>query len=93
MTDTNPATLEIGQRVTVIEYDESTRSPRPGGKRYGATVSALGGVYVQVRYDSTVLNAGRPDAFYAESLWRAWDGCLRWRITLAEAAGPEGAQQ
>ena len=83
---TETAALEVGQRVTATEYDESTRAPRHDGQCYPATVTALEGIYVQVRYDSEALNSGRPDSYYAESGWRAWDGCLRWRLH------PEGSQ-
>jgi hypothetical protein len=69
-----------GQRVIVVEHDDRTREPRPGGDRHPGTVLAVEGIYAQVCYDDPAANGGRPDAFYAGSGWRAWDGEFRWRL-------------
>ena len=58
-------------------------SPREHGIRYPAKVTSVEGLYVQVRYDNPRLNGNSPDVFYAESLWRAWDGAFRSRIQPA----------
>lgn len=72
--------LELGSPVLVVEHDEATRDPREGGDRFPAHVSSVEGMYVQVLYDDETVNRGRPDVFFKESLWRAYDGALRWRI-------------
>ena len=79
------ATLEVGDSVLVVEHDEATRTPRTGGKQFPARVVSTEGIYVQVDYDDRAVNRGRPDVFYKESMWRAWDGALRWRLTTEEA--------
>ena len=68
-------TFSQHQDVAAVEHDDSTRQPREGGKVKLATVTQLGGIYVQVRYEGGAL-----DGFYAESGWRAWDGEFRWRL-------------
>lgn len=77
-------TLQVGDPVVVVEHDEATRAPLEGGRQHRAEVVRVEGIYVQVTYEDRALNGGRPDAFYAESLWRAWDGALRWRLTTKE---------
>lgn len=77
--------LKAGDRVTVVEHDEATKTPRNGGKRFPATVVSAEGIYVQVDYDDRTVNQGRLDPFYASSLWRAWDGVMRWRLMSEEA--------
>lgn len=77
-------TLNVGDQVHAVEHDETTRTPREGGLRLPARVVALEGPYVQVRYDDTSGPVGtRPDVFWADSLWRAWDGAFRWRLEEA----------
>jgi hypothetical protein len=78
-------TLHVGDQVFVVEHDEATRTPRPGGQRLPARVVAAEGIYIQVDYKDRMVNRGRPDVFYKESLWRAWDGALRWRLTTDAA--------
>lgn len=73
-------TLKAGDPVVVVEHDEATRTLREGGRRIPARVVAAEGVYVQVDYEDRAVNRGRPDAFYQDSGWRAWDGALRWRL-------------
>jgi len=68
-------TFHLHEEVAAVEHADSTRQPREGGKVKLATVTKLGGIYVQVRYEGGAL-----DGFYAESGWRAWDGEFRWRL-------------
>lgn len=75
------AEMKVGDPVVVVEHDEATRAPREGGRRYPARVVGTEGIYIQVNYDDHTVNRGRPDACYAESGWRAWDGVMRWRLT------------
>jgi hypothetical protein len=77
-------TLKVGDPVFVVEHDETTRTPREGGRRYPARVASVEGIYVQVDYEDRAVNRGRPDAFYKDSAWRAWDGVMRWRLTTEE---------
>jgi hypothetical protein len=70
----------IGDEVVVVEHDDSSRQPRPDGRRFRARVVQEGGIYAQIRYDDGQLNGGRHDVFYQESGWRAWDGEFRWRL-------------
>jgi hypothetical protein len=76
--------LKVGDSVVVVEHDEATRTPREDGRRFAAQVVAAEGIYFQVAYKDRDVNGGRPDAFYKESLWRAWDGAMRWRLTIEE---------
>jgi hypothetical protein len=78
------AELRSGDSVVVVEHDEATRAPREGGRRYPARVVGIEGIYVQVAYEDRAVNRGRPDAFYKDSGWRAWDGVMRWRLTTEE---------
>lgn len=81
--------LKVGDPVFVVEHDEATRAPREGGRRYPARVVGTEGIYIQVDYEDQTVNRGRPDAFYAESGWRAWDGVMRWRLTTEESSHGE----
>jgi hypothetical protein len=78
-------TLNVGDQVMVVEHDEATRTPKQGGRKFPGRVVAMEGIYIQVGYEDKAVNRGRPDPFYADSLWRAWDGALRWRLTPEEA--------
>lgn len=78
-------TLKAGDQVVVVEHDEATRTPREGGRRFPARIVGAEGIYVQVEYKDRTLNQGHPDAFYADSLWRAWDGAMRWRLIIEES--------
>ncbi len=77
-------TLKAGDPVVVVEHDEATRTPREGGRRFPARIVATEGIYVQVDYEDRAVNGGKPDVFYWESWWRAWDGAMRWRLTTKE---------
>jgi hypothetical protein len=82
--------LKVGDVVVVVEHDEATRTPREGGRRLPArVVDAFGGgeegIYVHVVYEDRAINRGRPDVFYRDSGWRAWDGVMRWRLTTKES--------
>jgi hypothetical protein len=68
--------LKAGDRVSVTEHDDATRQPKPGGEVLPATVTGTTGLYVHVK-----LASGIRATFWRESLWRAWDGEFRWRIT------------
>jgi hypothetical protein len=69
-----------GDRVRVVEHDDSTRQPRDGGRVYEATVEVAGNAYVQARLDD-----GKLRDFYQGSGWLAWDGLFRWRLMPAPA--------
>lgn len=77
--------IKVGDHVLVVEHDEATRTPREGGQRFPARVVSAEGIYIQVDYKDRSVNRGRPDVFFKESLWRAWDGALRWRLMTEEA--------
>lgn len=74
-----------GTPCLAVEHDDSTRQPKPGGRRFRAVVESLPGIYVIVRYDDPDLYGGKPDQFYADSGWRAWDGRFDWRLMPAPA--------
>lgn len=76
--------LKVGDRVTVVEHDEATREPKEGGRSLPARISSVEGLYIHALYDDRTVNRGRPDLFYQESMWRAWDGALRWRLMAEE---------
>lgn len=82
--------LKVGDPVVVVEHDEATRAPREGGRRYPArVVDDFGGgesIYIHIVYEDRSLNRGRPDVFYRDSGWRAWDGAMRWRLTTEGGA-------
>ena len=84
------AALKPGDPVVVVEHDDQTRQPRPGGRRFNATVTSAEGIYLAVRYndDQQGLSAvgHRTDQFYAESGWRSWDGAFRWRLEAVTTA-------
>ena len=65
-------TIKAGDEVRVLDLTGGC-DPKV------ATVAALQGAYIIVRYERPTLGR-RVDQFYAESGWRAWDGELRWRI-------------
>jgi hypothetical protein len=75
--------VHVGGEVVVVEQDRDTRAPKPGGRRFPAKVEAAEGIYLQVRYADKSVNGGKPDQFYTDSGWRAWDGDLRWRLEPA----------
>lgn len=77
-------TLKAGDPVMVVEHDEATRMPLDGGRRHPGRVVKVEGIYIQVAYEDRFLNSGRTDVFYRDSLWRAWDGAMRWRLTTEE---------
>ncbi len=78
--------LAAGDRVVAVEHEDWNGGARkPGGRSYPAQVTALGGAYVQVRYDDPALNGGKPDIYWQDSLWRAWDGALSWRLQIETA--------
>ena len=78
--------MQVGDSVLVVEHDEATRTPRDGGHQFPARVVDTEGIYVQVDYEDRTIHGGRPDPFYKSSLWRAWDGQMRWRLIVEEVA-------
>ncbi|MEV4672799.1 hypothetical protein AB0K34_14175 [Actinomadura sp. NPDC049382] len=76
--------LKEGDAVVVVEHDEATKTPLAGGRRHPGRVVKTEGIYIQVGYEDRSLNGGRTDVFYRDSLWRAWDGAMRWRLTVEE---------
>jgi len=74
--------LTAGQNVRVVEHDDATRLPKPGGLTFGAEVTEVTEVYVLIRYTEpspTQWLVAR-DQFWRDSGWRAWDGEFRWRL-------------
>lgn len=69
--------IKDGDEVRVVEHDDSTRQPKPGGDVLQAKVVKVSEAYVFVR-----LGDGESDAFWRETGWRAWDGEMRWRLEL-----------
>ena len=70
-----------GDRCRVVEHDDATRQPKPGGKVLPATVTGLSGIYVIAEAEvGGSLGVQGPLSFYAESGWKAWDGEFRWRL-------------
>jgi hypothetical protein len=84
-----------GDRCRVVEHDDATREPKPGGKVLPATVTGAGGIYVRAEFNDPEW-PGKPVtmAFYADSGWAAWDGLFCWRLlpgTDEEAATAAGS--
>ncbi|OLT12945.1 hypothetical protein BJF79_03330 [Actinomadura sp. CNU-125] len=71
--------------MLVVEHDEATRTPLEGGRRHLGRVVEAEGIYIQVAYEDRTVNRGRPDLFYKDSWWRAWDGAMRWRLTTEKS--------
>jgi len=73
--------------VRVVEHDDSTREPLPGGRVFGAEVVAVTEVYISVRYTDPSPTKWLVfyDQFWQESRWRAWDGEFRWRLEPVDA--------
>lgn len=70
-----------GDRCRVVEHDDATREPKPGGQVLPAIVTDVNGAYVAVTAEvggSLVVQG--PLYFYADSGWKAWDGEFRWRL-------------
>lgn len=79
-----------GMACRVVEHDDQTREPKPGGRVEATLVERLTGPYVQVRTGRW----GRM-SFWAASGWAAWDGQFRWRLlpgTGDEAATAAGTE-
>lgn len=66
--------LEPGDKIRSADH-VGTCEPLPG------KVLALAGIYVHVIYEEPTGISGI-DIYYRESLWRAHDGDLRWRLEL-----------
>ena len=49
-TTTGTNAWQVGQAVNVVEHDDSTRQPKPGGLVFGAEITELTGIYALVRY-------------------------------------------
>lgn len=74
-------TIAVGDRLIAVEHDDfNGGAPKANGRRYLATVVEVGPIYAAVRYDDPGVFGGRKDTYYRESLWRAWDGALSWRL-------------
>lgn len=74
-------TWQTGQEVIVLEHDDATRQPRPGGRAYQAVVTKVGGPYVRAEFsDPDWPGKAVAMAFWADSGWAAWDGVFRWRL-------------
>jgi len=74
-----------GMAARIVEHDDQTRQPRPGGKVIPATVASEAGIYVTVKFNDPEWPRPRDTlmSFYAESGWAAWDGMFRWRVEAA----------
>lgn len=70
-----------GERVLVVEHDDSTRRPKENGTVLQGTVFSASGAYVLVQFDLPGhLVAAHQAQFWAESGWEAWTGWFRWRL-------------
>jgi hypothetical protein len=83
------ADWKSGDRCQVVEHDDATRQPKPGGRVLPATVTGVNGACVAVKAESAgSISVLGPLYFYADSGWHAWDGEFRWRLLPEpEAAG------
>ena len=79
-------TFKPGDDVVAVEHVDSTRQPRKGGIVHPATVAAIDACAIQVRYTDPAVFGGKPDVFWRDSRWRAWDGEFRWRLEPAKEA-------
>lgn len=82
---------QVGQDALIVQHDDLTRQPVPGGTVIKAVVTAVSAYYVRAEYDDPAA-PGRTAAaaFWAESGWTAWDGGFTWRLTAPEiTAEPE----
>lgn len=71
-----------GMAARIVQYDDATRQPRPGGRVIPATVTGVAGLYVVAEFRDPDWPRPKPTAmaFYAESGWVAWDGLFCWRL-------------
>jgi hypothetical protein len=75
------ADWKSGDRCQVVEHDDATRQPKPGGTVLPATVTGVNGAYVAVKAESAgSIPVLGPLYFYADSGWHARDGEFRWRL-------------
>lgn len=70
---------EPGMRVELVEHVDATRQPRENGRVIPGEVTEVTSLYVIVRHELS----RRPDPFFADSGWRAWDGMFSWRLRPA----------
>lgn len=73
-----PVYCQPGDSVRVVEHDDRTRQPRPGGRVLAARVTKVTTAYVIVEYVDPLV--GPEDQFWRETGWRAWDGMFTWRL-------------
>lgn len=82
------AEFKAGDRVRIVEHNDDTREPKPGGKVREGTVTAVNGLYAVAKYEDHWGGGKVTASFYRESGWAAWDGEFRWR--LLPVTGEEG---
>jgi hypothetical protein len=73
-------TGQAGESVRIVEHDDTTRQPRPGGCVFAAKVTQVTALYVTVTYEDVVAASGMSRQFWLESGWSAWDGGFYWRL-------------
>ena len=77
-----------GDRCRVVEHDDGTRQPKPGGKVLPGVMERMGAVYVRVR-----LGELYAETCYRESGWQSGDGRHQWRLMPAGDEAATAAEQ
>jgi hypothetical protein len=77
-----------GDKVRVVEHDDATREPKPGGEVHYATVSGTNSVFTLVDYETSI-RLHPPMLFDTGSGWAAAHAEYRWRLMAAESSEPE----
>lgn len=91
-TEAKTPAYEVGQRVTIVEHDDATRRPKPGGGTMTGEVvrAAEGSPYVVLSVDGFM----GLQTYWRESGWPAWTARFTWRIVTAQpVTAPSGAEE
>lgn len=78
-----------GQAARLVEHDDRTRQPRPGGLVLAARVIQVTRSYVKADYGYSRAFPWGPATFWRGSGWRAWAGEFRWRLVPAADPGED----
>lgn len=86
------AEFKAGDRVRIVEHDDVTREPKPGGREFPATVIRVMGAYVYAKPDESETFLGKSVQFWADSGWTAWARRFSFRLlpVTGEEAGAPG---